>query len=233
MQPHFHGNAAYGVCHDFNDGTYFYLCAIQVTEAELNTLPEGWISLEIPEHDFAVYEHTDSVDKIGDTWTSIMHDNSVTRDHGIPSATAMTTLHQMHTSHNDSVNFLCGEFIQSDRAVFVMLQVHTDDDRTDIQSDRAVFVMLQVHTDDDRTDAHCMRDRMAWYGVACDLFFNGSEFGSPAASGCKGDCIACPRYHTRWSGAVEDEAKLWGRGDGGQPTSAVSPVCNGISKGRV
>ncbi|ETV68329.1 hypothetical protein H257_15651 [Aphanomyces astaci] len=85
MQPHFHGNAAYGVCHDFNDGTYFYLCAIQVTEAELNTLPEGWISLEIPEHDFAVYEHTDSVDKIGDTWTSIMHDKSVTRDHAIPS----------------------------------------------------------------------------------------------------------------------------------------------------
>ncbi|ETV64788.1 hypothetical protein H257_18387 [Aphanomyces astaci] len=33
----------------------------------------------------------------------------------------MTTLHQMHTSSNESVNFLCGEFIQSVRAVFVML----------------------------------------------------------------------------------------------------------------
>ncbi|RQM29676.1 hypothetical protein B5M09_012231 [Aphanomyces astaci] len=95
----------------------------------------------------------------------------------------------MHTSHNDSVNFLCGEFIQSDRAVFVMLQVHTDDDRTDIQSDRAVFVMLQVHTDDDRTDAHRMRDRMAWYGATVSLVPDITRDG------------VVP---------LEDEAKLWG-----------------------
>ncbi|ETV64786.1 hypothetical protein H257_18385 [Aphanomyces astaci] len=37
-----------------------------------------------------------------------------------------------------------------------------------------------------------------------------SFIGSPAAGGCKGECIACPRHHTRWSGAVEDEAKPWG-----------------------
>ncbi|ETV68327.1 hypothetical protein H257_15649 [Aphanomyces astaci] len=141
----------------------------------------------------------------------------------------MTTLHQMHTSHNDSVNFLCGEFIQSDRAVFVMLQVHTDDDRTDIQSDRAVFVMLQVHTDDDRTDiqsdravfvmlqvhtdddrtdAHRMRDRMAWYGVALSSARVLSAAQRPV--GAKATVSLVPDITRDGVVPLEDEAKLWG-----------------------
>ncbi|KAF0708146.1 Aste57867_6439 [Aphanomyces stellatus] len=84
MKSYVSGQPSFGVCYDFKDGMYTYLVAIEVEEGSV--LPEAdWVTLTIPEHDFAVYNHTGNIKTIGATWAAIMQSNDVTRDFSVPS----------------------------------------------------------------------------------------------------------------------------------------------------
>ncbi|CAK4609047.1 hypothetical protein LEN26_006293 [Aphanomyces euteiches] len=83
MSPHLQGKPSYGVCYDFADGMYTYLVAIDVEKGQ--PIPDGWTSMEIPAHDFAVYEHAGHISKIAETWLTIKNDDTVTRDFSVPS----------------------------------------------------------------------------------------------------------------------------------------------------
>ncbi|KAF0719738.1 hypothetical protein As57867_000809, partial [Aphanomyces stellatus] len=61
-----------------------YLVAIEVEEGSV--LPEAdWVTMAIPEHDFAVFDHKGDFTTIGETWEAIMQAKDLARDFSIPS----------------------------------------------------------------------------------------------------------------------------------------------------
>ncbi|KAF0693764.1 Aste57867_15307 [Aphanomyces stellatus] len=83
MNPHVCGKPSYGVCYDMKDGMYSYLVAIEVEEG--SPLPDAdWVTLTIPEADFAVFDHTGSIKTIGATWAAIMQSTDINFDCTIP-----------------------------------------------------------------------------------------------------------------------------------------------------
>ncbi|RHY71559.1 hypothetical protein DYB38_011610 [Aphanomyces astaci] len=77
------GKQAYGVYRDFNADVYTYVAAVDVDEDA--ALPDGWVAVEIPAHDFAVYDHRGPLATIGDHWNAIATSGQVTHDYSVPS----------------------------------------------------------------------------------------------------------------------------------------------------
>ncbi|RLO02586.1 hypothetical protein DYB28_013818 [Aphanomyces astaci] len=73
------GKQAYGVYRDFNADVYTYVAAVDVDEGA--ALPDGWVAVEIPAHDFAVYDHGGPLATIGDHWNAITTSGQVTHDY--------------------------------------------------------------------------------------------------------------------------------------------------------
>ncbi|ETV91209.1 hypothetical protein H310_14086 [Aphanomyces invadans] len=61
---------SYGVCYDFMDGVYTYLAGLDVKVGE--PLPDGWVSIAVPEQSFAVFEHNGDLSTISNTWSAIV-----------------------------------------------------------------------------------------------------------------------------------------------------------------
>ncbi|RHY04476.1 hypothetical protein DYB36_014257, partial [Aphanomyces astaci] len=77
------GKQAYGVYRDFNADVYTYVAAVDVDEDA--ALPDGWVAVEIPAQDFAVYDHGGPLATIGDHWNAITTSGQVTHDYSVPS----------------------------------------------------------------------------------------------------------------------------------------------------
>ncbi|RLO02407.1 hypothetical protein DYB28_014325, partial [Aphanomyces astaci] len=78
-----HSPRTYGVYRDFNADVYTYVAAVDVDEDA--PLPDGWVAVEIPAHDFAVYDHGGPLATIGDHWNAIATSGQVTHDYSVPS----------------------------------------------------------------------------------------------------------------------------------------------------
>ncbi|KAF0719739.1 Aste57867_811 [Aphanomyces stellatus] len=83
VKPHVEGRQAYSFCFDFDDGAFTYMAAIEAAEG--SALPEAdWKTLTVPEHEFAVFDHTGSIETIGASWEAIMSMEDLKKDETLP-----------------------------------------------------------------------------------------------------------------------------------------------------